>query len=324
MMYRGEPARSRSSEVDSARLAVLLDSSTDAGVGWAACHHGELLQGVFADENHRSNHALVTLPLRSRGTRATFRTSSDSTIRVYPEDRTKARRAAELAVELCARKGIAATGGRLDIISNVPVGRGMGSSTSDVIATIKAVSDCHRVRLTPERIAQLAVLAERACDSIMIEDQVVLFAHRRGTVLEILGCRLPPLVVIGCVSGPADGVDTLELPLAQYAQHEIETFCGLRATLRRATITQDVELLGQVATASARINQRFLPKPELDFLIALSGQLGAAGVQIAHSGTVAGLIFDARPPDLTSRIGRCIDALDREGIPQGESFVVSA
>lgn len=296
----------------------------EPGVGWAACHHGELLQGVFAAENHEPDHALVTLPLHSRGTRATFRTSSDSAIRVFPPDRTKARRAAELAVELCARQGVAATGGRLDIVSNVPVGRGMGSSTSDVIATIKAVSDCHRLRLTPERIAQLAVLAEDACDSIMIDDRVVLFAHRRGAVLEVLGCRLPPLVVIGCMSGPADGVDTLELPLARYVQHEIETFCELRAALRRAITTQDVELLGRVATASARINQRFLPKPELDFLIALSGRLGAAGVQIAHSGTVVGLIFDARRPGLASRIRRCIDALDREGVPQGDSFIVSA
>jgi len=323
-MCCGEPTRSRSGGLDGASLAALWGPAKDAGVGWAACHHGELLQGVFAAENHESDHALVTLPLRSRGTRATFRTSSDGVIRVFPEDRTKARRAAELTVELCARQGVAAPGGRLDIVSNVPVGRGMGSSTSDVIATIKAVSDCHRVRLAPERIAQLAVLAERACDSIMIDDRVVLFAHRRGAVLEVLGCRLPPLVVIGCVSGPADGVDTLELPLAQYAQHEIETFCGLRVALRRSIIAQDVELLGRVATASARINQRFLPKPELDFLIALSGQLSAAGVQIAHSGTVAGLLFDARLPDLTSRIDRCIDALDREGIPPGESFAVSA
>lgn len=323
-MCCGEPTRSHGGELDGASLAALLGPAKDAGVGWAACHHGELLQGVFAAENHGLDHALVTLPLRSRGTWATFRTSSDGAIRVFPEDRTKARRAAELAVELCTREGVAATGGRLDIVSNVPVGRGMGSSTSDVIATINAVSDCHRVRLAPQRIAQLAVLAERACDSIMVEDRVVLFAHRRGAVLEVLGCRLPPLVVVGCVSGPADGVDTLELPLAQYTQYEIEVFCGLRAALRRAIIVQDVELLGQVATASARINQRFLPKPELDFLIALSGQLGAAGVQIAHSGTVAGLIFDARLVGLASRIGRCIDALDREGVPRGDSFVVSA
>jgi uncharacterized protein involved in propanediol utilization len=322
-MYRGEPTRSRSNELDGANRAALLGPVKDAGVGWAACHHGELLQGVFADENHGLDRALVTLPLRSRGSRATFRTSSHGTITVFPEDRTKARRAAELAVELCAREGTVATGGRLDVASDVPVGWGMGSSTSDVIAAIRAVSDSYQVRLTLEQIAQLAVLAERACDSIMIEGRVVLFAHRRGAVLEVLGCRLPPLVVVGCVSTAVHGVDTLELPLAQYARHEIETFCGLRAALRKAIITQNVGLLGRVATASARINQRFLPKPELDFLIALSGQLGAAGVQIAHSGTVIGLIFDARLPDLACRIGRCIDALDCEGVRRGDSFIVS-
>lgn len=301
-------------------------SSSLAGVGWAASHHGELLQGVFSDENRVLQRALVTLPLRSRGTWASFRPAprSDgrSGVSVFPADRTKARRAAELTLELCVREGAVdhASGGQLDIVSSVPMGRGMGSSTSDVIAAIKAVSDCYRVRLTPERTARIAVLAEYASDSIMIEDRVVLFAHRSGAMLEVLGCRLPPLVVVGCVSGPADGVDTLALPPAEYDEQDRDTFRLLRAALRWAVRAQDTGLLGRVATVSARINQRFLPKPELDFLIALSTEVQAVGVQIAHSGTVVGLIFDARLPNLACQVDRCLTALGREGVARGEIF----
>ncbi|MGH3901255.1 MAG: GHMP kinase [Pseudonocardiaceae bacterium] len=242
-------------------------------------------------------------------------------VRVTPEDRTKARRAAELAVEMCARKtGAGITGGRLTLDSTVPIGWGMGSSTSDVIAAIKAVCDCYGMRLTPERIARLAVHAERASDSTMIDDRVVLFAHRSGAVLEVLGCRLPPLVVLGCRAGAAESIDTLRLPPVRYTQAELDIFRGLRISLRRAVATQDVALIGRVATASARINQRFLPKPELDLLTALAPMARAAGVQIAHSGTVAGIIFDAHLPHLAERIDRCAAVLEREGITDYEIF----
>lgn len=292
------------------------------GVGWAGCHHGELLQGVFADSRLGIVRALVTLPLSSRGTWASFRPApnSGSGISVSPPDRTKAGRAAELTAELCVGESGGSVAGRLDITSSVPVGRGMGSSTSDVIAAIRAVGDCYRIRLAPEQVARLAVRAERACDSIMIEDRVVLFAHRNGTVLEVLGDRLPPLAVVGCLSGPGSGIDTLELVPAWYDRDEINTFAVLRTALRQAVLTRDAALLGRVVTESARINQRFLPKPELDFLIALAAQAGAAGVQVAHSGTVAGLLFDARLPDLGHRIRRCREALDREGIAESDTF----
>jgi uncharacterized protein involved in propanediol utilization len=205
----------------------------------------------------------------------------------------------------------------------VPVGLGMGSSTSDVIAATRAVTDCYGVRLAPEEIARLAVLAERASDSIMIDDRVVLFAHREGRVLEVLGYGLPPLVVVGCVSQTAPCVDTLEFPQAEYDEREVATFQVLRAALRRAVSTGDASLLGRVATASARINQRFLPKPELDFLIGLSSQVGATGVQVAHSGTVVGLLFDARRPDLAARVDQCVAGMTREGLAHGETFRVT-
>src|ERR1039458_6783440 len=70
----------------------------------------------------------------------------------------------------------------------------------------------------------------------------------------------------------------------------------MRAALRRAITMEDVALLGRVATASARINQRFLPKPSLEFLVEVCQRHGGCGVQVAHSGTVVGLIFDSSPP----------------------------
>jgi len=50
-------------------------------------------------------------------------------------------------------------------------------------------------------------------------------------------------------------------------------------------------LLGQAATASARLNQEHLEKPQLEEFIQSSQKKGALGVLVAHSGTVVGALW---------------------------------
>lgn len=286
------------------------------GVGYAPAHHGELLQGMFDDGTGRLRRALVTLPHADCGSRAVFYPSQSHWGVVGTPELTKVRRAAVLALREFSRHPSPAKGGQVEITSDVPRGIGMGSSTSDVTATIRAVADYHGVALSREEVGRLAVLAECASDSIMIDDRVVLFAHRDGMVLETLGHSLPPLVVVGCDTDPGgDGVDTLGHRPADYDDKEIGAFQVLRAALRRAITIDDVTLLGRVATASARINQRFLPKPMLEPLLELGAEYGCCGIQVAHSGTVAGLIFDGRRPGVELDARRCATRVEQLGLP---------
>jgi uncharacterized protein involved in propanediol utilization len=296
------------------RRSAQAPAATDVGVGYAPAHHGELLQGMFTDDAGRLRRALVTLPCPHRGTRAVFQPSQSHWGVVGTPELIKVRRAAIITLQRFATYPSPAKGGQIEITSDVPRGIGMGSSTSDVTATIRAVAAYHRVSLSPEEVARLAVLAECAADSTMIDDRVVLFAHRDGVVLETLGYRLPPMIVVGCDTEPGVRVDTLGLEPAEYDDRELGAFSALRGALRRAVATGDVALLGRVATASARINQRFLPKRRLDRLIDLCLRHGGSGVQVAHSGTVAGLIFDARRPGVDDAVRGCAAAVAELGL----------
>ena len=287
--------------------------SPEFGIGHAPAHHGELLQGMFGDDAGRLRRALVTLPLPDRGSRAFFYPSSAHWGVVGNPELTKVRRAALLALRELANRSHTAKGGQVEIITDVPRGIGMGSSTSDVTATIRAVADYHGVELSREEVGRLAVLAECAADSIMIDDRVVLFAHRDGEVVETFGPRLPDVIVVGCDAEPGR-VDTLGLRPAEYDERELGAFGVLRAGLRRAVVTGDATLLGRVATASARINQRFLPKRLLEPLLALGLRHGGCGVQVAHSGTVAGLMFDPRRPGVVDGARRCRDEVAAMGL----------
>jgi uncharacterized protein involved in propanediol utilization len=116
-----------------------------------------------------------------------------------------------------------------------------------------------------------------------------------------------PIQVLGFgTSGDGRGVDTLATPPARYTSWEIEAFRVMRGMLRRAIRIGDVALLGRVATASAKINQRHLPIPRFADLLAVARECDAAGLQVAHSGDVAGLLW-APGPSLRS----CLDRAQR-------------
>ncbi|MFF3859980.1 GHMP kinase [Streptomyces sp. NPDC002209] len=294
------------------------------GTGDAPCHHGEILQGVFLDDDGRRCPGLVTLPMAGPGSRAEFvrrpGTAPDA-LTAVPADRTKAVRAAALAVAECAeRTGQPPCGGELRLTGDVPVGLGMGSSTSDVIATVRAVADSYGLRLAPDTVARLAVHAELACDPLMLDGRPVLFAQREGRVLEVLGAAMPPLVVVGCALGGGAPVDTLSLPVREASEADVRAFERLRTLLRRAVATADARLLGEVATASARRGRRALGHPEFDALTGIARRAGAVGVQIAHSGSVAGVLFDPAAPGLRHRLRSCLRALDAHGIPATRTF----
>jgi uncharacterized protein involved in propanediol utilization len=279
------------------------------GYGSVTGHHAEIVQGMFPENNGQSIRALVTLPCSSFRANASFTPAANNVISVEPADKSKSLRAAELTT---AEVGAAGWGGCLRIHSNIPPGFGCGSSTAEVTATIKAVTDALGYKLSPEKIAQLAVRAEKASDPLMYGSQAVLFAQREGKVIEDFDNSLPPLDVLG-FSTNALGIDTLTFPPAQYDEWEIEMFRVLRGAMRRAISYQDPRLIGRIASASARINQRYLPKPKFALLKEIVGQAGALGLQVAHSGTVVGLLFDPLDKNTEQKIQQAKQWLTKIG-----------
>ncbi|MBZ5718342.1 GHMP kinase, partial [Haemophilus influenzae] len=58
------------------------------------------------------------------------------------------------------------------------------------------------------------------------------------------------------------------------------------------------QLLGEAATISAIASQQLLPKPGFDALLDLVESAGLYGLNVAHSGSVVGLLLDRRRHDV--------------------------
>lgn len=262
-----------------------------AGQAYVEAHHGELLQGRFTVRGKYVD-ALVTLPVSSRGSRATFFPDDNKLeVIVLPPSKAKAKCAALITLAYLGAK----IGGTLVLDSSIPMRWGMGSSTADVVASILSVSRALNTPLKESEVASLAVRAEGASDPIMFSGKQCLFAHRDGIVIERLAEDTPEFLVISVICRELfDGLDTLSLPQIQYSHDEIGIFDIAMEKLRCAFKVGDIKAIGELATLSAQINQRYRPKPKFDEILKITSHVKALGVQVAHSGSLLGLLF-AKP-----------------------------
>lgn len=286
------------------------------GTGVAGHHHGELLQGAVWRDGEVVP-CLITMPGRGVGSTAYFRVRDAESapdepqlaaaglaagigraaaggvvLEVMPAWKQKAGRAACLTL---ARLGVPGEG-RLEIECSVATGVGLGSSTSDVVAAIRAVAAACGVSLDAGTVARLAIEAEGASDPIMFDREMLLFAQRQGRVLESFGAWIPRFAVMSFDADPAgDGVDTLSLPVPAYTSDELTAFEHLVVRARAAFGQRDsgaLASLAAIATESATLNQRFLPLRHFEQICRLAQEFGALGLQISHSGTIGGLLFE--------------------------------
>lgn len=292
----------------------VIDFSGTFGAGSCRAHHGEILQGIFRDQQNRLRRGLVSLPLPLLGATAKFLPTPHERITVLQNEpvKTKAAKAAEMTLR---NLGLEQHGGYLFLANDCPLGWGLGSSTCDVVATIRAVADAFGVELSAHDVGKLAVRAELASDSVMFDQNTVLFAHHDGLVLEEFANPLPCFEVVAVNTDNSHrGIDTLRQPFANYTSGEVEEFDALRRKLQRALQHNDLSGIGKVATASATINDRYLPKPYFATLLAIASACQAVGVQVAHSGSVIGLLFDPDRPDRSRGTTEAITRLRQLGL----------
>jgi len=252
------------------------------GRGEAIGHAGELLQGAVRINGHISPF-LVTLPMP--GFRSEAKACASRHWSVSPHWKRKALRAAQAA---CGRWGVRETMA-IEIASEIPVGRGCGSSTADCVAAVRAVAAWADVRHGAEVIAEIVHEAELACDPTMFDCEPVAFLPREGRVLQRFSGRWPAMEVNVVDRGGA-AVDTEACAVPRYTADELDEFERLLELAAIGFEAGDGEKLAHVAMRSAEIHQRHRPYAAWSALCDGSMRSGAWGVAIAHSGTVAAVL----------------------------------
>jgi len=193
----------------------------------------------------------------------------------------------------------------LTVTTNLPVGKGMASSSADISAVCQAIALSNGSLLTPDEVADIA-LAIEPTDAVFYPG-IVMFDHVNGLIRSNLGS--PPSIHIA-VFDVGGEVDTLGFNLRSDLNKlnkakETQVHYALKL-VTEGLKTNNAKMIGHGATISALANQSVLFKPSLESIIKISADYNAAGVNAAHSGTVIGVMFDLS--SLQNSV-QCIEAI---------------
>lgn len=237
---------------------------------------GELVQGRRAGRTF-----LVTLPVNVYA-HAWFEPSSRPARLTQGYDKTN-RFLEALSVEV----GFPISG-RLRLESATARGKGLASSSADLVAVGTAVLAAYGVAASEHpRLISRATRRVEPADGVMYAG-IVSFDQHQSRLIESFGAV--DLAIVGCLlPGNVDSC-SYDSSKIRYTADELDLLDCAYSFARQGARTKDRNLLGLAASISAEINQRYLPKPRFAEVKSLAKSVGAAGIVVAHSGTAIGLL----------------------------------
>lgn len=278
--------------------------STGHKVGYGSANgtFGELLQGILPDQRS----FMVTFPVSLFSYLSFIPNSSTLHLSVYPRTKKKSAIMAKLILEYFQIH----IGGMLTINSEIPEGKGLASSSADLVATAYALQDSLNLPLDPNLIAKFIAKIEPT-DGVMYPGATS-FYYKEGELKEFIA-NLPEIFIIAVDEGRS--VDTLHYNNIKknYTPLCTQKYEHLLSILTQAIKERDLETIGQIATESALMNQKHNYKNFLEVMINICKEVNGLGVAVAHSGTFVGILLDPNSKNFIYQKDFCCSIIKKHG-----------
>ena len=177
------------------------------------------------------------------------------------------------------------------LITQLLAGKGMASSSADIAAICQLTALSCGKKLTEDEIAKISTSIEPT-DGVFCKG-IVRFNHLNGDILEHFGLA-PKLKILMFDCGGK--IDTLSFNrrrgLKKLYQQNEKTIIEALDLLRLGFKEKNTSYIGRAAAMSAYANQKILYKKQLEDIMIISENYDAVGVNVAHSGTVIGVLFN--------------------------------
>lgn len=171
--------------------------------------------------------------------------------------------------------------------TSIPLAKGCSSSTADILAVIQACSYFQGGRLGAKEATQRACQIEPT-DSLAFNNWTVINPLTGQVIWET---DWQPRLGVYMLE-PSDRVNTLEIVRqSRSSYYPTQSAADIFPLFQKACHERNLELLGEVATLSGELNNQRLSKPFFKELEILVKSFGFLGINVAHSGTVVGILL---------------------------------
>jgi uncharacterized protein involved in propanediol utilization len=192
----------------------------------------------------------------------------------------------------CSHYGVELPTGRWEVFSELEVGKGMASSTADVVATLRCLFRVFNLDYDQRLVIDILSRIERA-DSIFL-DEFVLYLSGRHRIIHRFGSRIGMFTCYSVENAIIDTESLTEQLLAHYRRHSAAYQECLEKTIQAFQVG-DVGAIAACSTRSAELSQLVVPKQNFDAIADRRQDFRADGLFVAHTGSVVGYLFKERP-----------------------------
>jgi uncharacterized protein involved in propanediol utilization len=184
-------------------------------------------------------------------------------------------------------------------IRNIPIGKGLSSSTADMLAALRAIQEVFGLLLTESYISRLFASIEPH-DGLHY-NSCVSYNHRKGILLANYN-YIPKYTILAVDFGGA--VDTVQYNRnIQFSELQKKAFDQLAVSLQDAFEQKNDQLIANCATESANLYFERSNNPFVREALVVKDEFSPLGLLVTHSGTCVGFIYQREISlDETSRL----------------------
>ncbi|MGM0436900.1 MAG: hypothetical protein ACQEQD_01375 [Bacillota bacterium] len=247
---------------------------------------GELFQGKIGEDN-----LLISCPIDKYNGVTAFHTNKFTGVRSnkdYPKSLSAVKKFLE-------KSNINKIGLKLEFQSELLRSKGMGSSTADITAALSAIMILLDNKINWKILKEILISIEPT-DSTPWPG-LSLFDYRNGKILQPYGSPPSLDILIFSEKGKINTVQfnqNLDLLKIKNSSQESKLIESLKL-IKKGIQEKNPAKLGKASIISAKLHQKIYYRSYLDNLISLIEKYtGVYGLNIAHSGTVFGILVDEK------------------------------
>lgn len=193
-----------------------------------------------------------------------------------------------LKMENTAALNLPGSGQFLNVIqkSNIPKGKGLSSSSADVLGILCCLNQAYSCPFSIDQLYEIAARVEPT--DPLLSKELVVFNQKTGITL--FNWENLPFGVYYFDCFPGIEIDTIAVTANRVIDEDhISSSQQILEGFRLAVKNEDYKTFFKSISASAQLNQSFVPKDGLAELLEYANHTDA-GVFVAHSGTIMGLV----------------------------------
>ncbi|MET1255644.1 hypothetical protein [Aliikangiella maris] len=201
----------------------------------------------------------------------------------------KAFKAAEI---FCQLNNLPLPIGQWEFSSDLPVSRGMASSTADIVATIRCLQNYYNKAFNLDNLLKVLFAIERS-DSVFLNN-LTLFCSSHHKIIQQFG-KLPPLYALFMHEENTIETDDTKEILINFYQRNFSHYTKLYSAIIQQFTNRNLKQVCQLSTRSSELSQEILPKKHFYTIHQKMADFYADGIITAHTGSAIGYLFVEKP-----------------------------